>query len=376
MSVQEYIRHLTDAGRYPKRAIAEAMQKTGKAAIGCFPIYLPEEIIYASGLLPVGLWGGQSDMTDVDRYIQSFGCTIMRVNMELAMRGQYDFLKAIVMPTYCDTMKSIQANWSAAVKGSRVLPYTVLQNRMGSGSLDFILGQNETLKKGLEEVSGKKITEKEIDNAFQIYEACRAAMREFTDLVNEYPVTLNPTVRHLILKASWFFDKKDYCEELTLLMNELRQQPKEKLEGPRVVLTGLVLEPVELADLLTEYHYTVAADDLAHESRQFRTLARKDGTTMEKIAYRMIDLKGDTFFFDPQKERGQILIDTVRHNHADGVVVCMYKFCDPEEFDYPVCKKQLEDAEIPILYIETDHMMRGTEQLRTRIQSFAEIYTL
>ncbi len=87
----------------------------------------------------------------------------------------------------------------------------------------------------------------------------------------------------------------------------------------------------------------------------------------------MIDLRGDTFFYEEDKSKGKNLIRAVKDNQADGVVVCMYKFCDPEEFDYPVYKKELEDAGIPILYLEVDQQMDSMEQIRTRLQTFSEM---
>ena len=376
MSACELIRDLADAGRNPKETILRSVKETGKKPIGCFPIYLPEEIIYASGLLPVGMWGGQTTMKEVDRYIQGFCYSIMRANMELGIRGEYGFLKAIVIPTYCDTMKSILANWTIAIKDPPVLSYAVLQNRQSSGSLDFILYQNEKLRKELGELTGHEITDDEINEAFALYEAYRSAMRRFVELVNDYQKSLNPTDRHLVMKAAWFMDKKDYLEKLLALMDALEKQPKEEAVGPKVVVTGLMTEPVKLLDAFTENGYVFGADDLAHESRQFRTLSRMSGTVMERIAYRMIDLRGDTFFYEENKSRGQRLIDEVRRLHANGVVVCMFKFCDPEEFDYPVYKKELEDAGVPMLYIEVDQQMDSVEQLRTRIQSFAEMQSL
>ena len=56
MNTKELIAALSQAGRTPKKTIARSVQESGKSPIGCFPIYLPEEIIYASGLLPVGMW--------------------------------------------------------------------------------------------------------------------------------------------------------------------------------------------------------------------------------------------------------------------------------------------------------------------------------
>ena len=374
MSATERIQSLAAAGRTPKQTILQSMKDTGKKAIGCFPIYLPEEIIYASGLLPVGMWGGQTAMKEVDRYIQGFGCSIMRANMELGIRGTYRFLEAIVIPTYCDTMKSILANWIIAVEEPKVLPYTVLQNRQSSGSLAFILHQNEKLRGELAQLIGRPITDGDIEEAFAVYEAYRAAMRRFVALVKDYPVSLNPTDRHLVMKAAWFMDKKLYTQQLTELMDELEAQPKERSVGPKVVVTGLMTEPVKLLEAFTENGYTFVADDLAHESRQFRTLSRNEGTTMERIACRMLDLRGDTFFYEENKSKGPRLIQAVKELGADGVVVCMFKFCDPEEFDYPVYKKELEEAGVPMLYIEVDQQMDSIEQLRTRIQSFAAVF--
>ena len=373
MNAKDLIAALSQAGRTPKETIARSVRESGKAPIGCFPIYLPEEIIYASGLLPVGMWGGQTAMTEVDRYIQGFCCSVMRANMELGLRGAYQNLKAIVIPTYCDTMKSILANWTVALKEPKVLAYTVLQNRNSSGSLDFILYQNEKLRSDLSEITGKPISDSDIEQAFRVYEDYRAAVRRFVAMVRDYPVSLTPTGRHLILKAAWFMDKKEYTRQLNELLDALSAQPKETLAGPRVVVTGLMMEPVKLLDVFTENRFTIVADDLAHESRQFRTLSRESGSVMERIACRMIDLKGDTFFYEENKSKGSRLIQQVKDERADGVVVCMFKFCDPEEFDYPVYKKELTEAGIPMLYIEVDQQMDSVEQIRTRIQSFAEM---
>ena len=42
--------------------------------------------------------------------------------------------------------------------------------------------------------------------------------------------------------------------------------------------------------------------------------------------------------------KGLTIIDAVKKYGADAVVVCMMKFCDPEEFDYPILLQQFEAA--------------------------------
>ena len=51
----------------------------------------------------------------------------------------------------------------------------------------------------------------------------------------------------------------------------------------------------------------------------------------------------------------------------------MTKFCDPEEFDYPLIYKACQAEEIPVLEVEVDRQMNNYEQARTLIESFKEI---
>ncbi|MDR1796692.1 MAG: 2-hydroxyacyl-CoA dehydratase family protein [Clostridiales Family XIII bacterium] len=372
----ELIRELSDAGASPKATIAKSMKETGKEAFGCFPIYVPEEIIYAAGYLPVGLWGGHPDIKRVDRYIQSFCCSIMRSNMEMGIRGDYDFLAGLVIPTYCDSMKAILANWWVAVPNAKPIPFSVIQNRASKGSLDFVLAQLATFRKAVGELRGEPVSDQAIEDAFALYEDYRAAMRAFTKAAARVPATITPTLRHLIIKAAYYIDKKVYTEKIKALNEALAAMPEERTEGPKVIVTGLLAEPESFLDLFTENGYAFMGDDLAQESRQFRTEARKEGTALERMAYRVLDQRGDTFYYEDDKSRGTMLKNMVKETGSDAVVVCMYKFCDPEEFDYPVYKKELDEAGIPILYLEIEQKMDSVESLRTRIQSFAEMLSL
>jgi benzoyl-CoA reductase/2-hydroxyglutaryl-CoA dehydratase subunit BcrC/BadD/HgdB len=51
----------------------------------------------------------------------------------------------------------------------------------------------------------------------------------------------------------------------------------------------------------------------------------------------------------------------------------MMKFCDPEEWDYPIYRQQFESADIRHLLLEVDQEITAFGQAKTRLQSFAEI---
>lgn len=51
-------------------------------------------------------------------------------------------------------------------------------------------------------------------------------------------------------------------------------------------------EPNELLKIFKENNIAIVGDDLAQESRLWRTPGRKEGTVWEKIAYRVADPEG------------------------------------------------------------------------------------
>jgi benzoyl-CoA reductase/2-hydroxyglutaryl-CoA dehydratase subunit BcrC/BadD/HgdB len=160
------------------------------------------------------------------------------------------------------------------------------------------------------------------------------------------------------------------------LVNELSKRPAEKFKGKKVILTGIMAEPNGLLELLNDNGLTVVADDLAQESRQFRTDVPAGDDPLIRLARQWSLVEGCSLAFDPYKKRGDMLINMAKETQADAIVLCMMKFCDPEEFDYPILSAQFEKAGIPMLYLEIDQQMQSMEQIRTRIQAFTEMLNI
>ena len=357
----------------PRKTVYQSMQDTGKEAVGCFPIYAPEEIVYAAGYLPVGMWGGKTFGNKADKYLQSFCCSVMKVNMEQALSGQYDFLKAVLVTAYCDTLKCMIENWKIALPQLKIIPVVYAQNRKTNAGKIYMLEEFKRIKKEMELLSGKKITEKDMENALDIYTDYRLAAQRFVRVARKHPKQISAYERHMILKAAWFMDKLTYTQKLNDLVQTLSEMPSEDSEYKKVVLTGLMSEPVELLQFLDENKMCVVADDLAQESRQFRNENGSGETAIEKMVSRYALQDGCAFLYDASKSRIEWIQNLVADNDADAVIFCQMKFCDPEEFDFPLIKENCEKCGTPLLYLETELTMDGMEQIRTRIQSFSEM---
>jgi len=293
--------------------------------------------------------------------------------MEFALRGVYNDLEAVIIPAPCDTLKSIGQDWLYSIPQVKPILLVYPQLRKIEGGVQYLKTEFQRVKKEIEDIAKETITDEALTRSIEIYNAHRAALRHFTELAPLYPVTITPSIRHLVIKSGFFMEKSLNTALVNALIEELLQQPAEKSNSKKVILTGIIAEPNGLLDLFQENGLTVVGDDLAHESRLFRTDVPAGNDPLIRLARQWSLIEGCSLAYDPEKKRGAMIIDLARETQAEGIILCMMKFCDPEEFDYPILNTEFKQAKIPTLYLELDQQVQSLEQLRTRIQGFAEM---
>ena len=373
MDIMEMFGRFEEIADTPSKYVDKYLAETGNKAIGCFPVYTPEEIVHAAGMLPVGMWGGQTEVDLAKQYFPAFACSIMQSCMELGLRGSYSHLSAVIIPGMCDTLICMGQNWKSAIKDIPMITFVHPQNRKIQAGVDYLVEEYRHVKKKIEEIKGSEIAEAELKASIDIYNAHRAAMREFTELTATHLDTVDSKKRSSVIKSAYFMRKEDHTKLLTELNDMLRALPEEKYSGKTVLVTGISMDSKEILDIFEENNIRIAFDNLAQETRQFRTDVPEGDSSLERLAMQWRDIEGCSLAYDPKKKRGQIITEDVKKRNIDGVVYAMMKFCDPEEYDYPIIKKDIDDAGIPNLYIEIDQQTTNNEQVRTRIQTFAEI---
>lgn len=354
----------------PKKAVADHLAETGKGAIGMMPIYAPEELVHATGFLPVGLWGGSRPATKARAYLPPFACSVMQQVMELECEGAYDDLAAVVFSVPCDTLKCMSQKWKGT---SPVLVFTHPQNRGLEAANRFLEREYAILKEKLENVTGVKITNAALEHSIQVYNENRAMMREFSVLAAQYPQVISAVDRHAVFKSRLFIEKSRHTALVKQLMEAVRAAEPQPWTGKKVVVTGILLEPNGLLELFDQLGLAIVADDLAQESRQIRVdVPEGDEAPLYRLARVWQKMYGCSVATDIQKQRGPMLLDMVRKTGADAIVVAMMKFCDPEEWDYPIYYKQFEAQGVRNLMIEVDQESTSFEQIHTRLQSLVE----
>lgn len=346
----------------------------GKKVIGCAPVYVPEELVHASGMVPMGIWGKEGEVTRSKEYFPAFYASVILRTMDLGLEGKLDKLSAIIIPGLSDGLKGLSQNWKKGVKNVPCLYVAIGQNRKIKAGLDFNEKQFLKLKAQLEEISGAKIEDAKIEEAIALYNRHRKAMSEFSALAASHLNTVTPTLRARVMSSAFLFDKAEHLELVEQLNAELRALPEEEFKGKKIVTTGIIANNPGILKILEVHNFGIVADNVNHESGQFDYLVDENtGNPTRALAKWLSDIEGSTFLYDPQKLRGKIIIQKVRDNKAQGVIHLLTKFSESEEFDYPIIRDELNEASIKNILVEVDQQMTNFEQANTALQTFADM---
>ncbi len=355
----------------PKKLLSEYIAE-GKKVIGCF-YYCPQPLVTALGMVPMGLWGGQVNPQRAGKYSPIFTCSILRSCMEYGMTGEYKGLSAALMPILCDTFRGTCGAWRAGVQDIKLIPFVPPQNRKDPGALEYLIEEYKIVKKELEAVAGKSLSDRELLKAIRLYNKKNAVIRDFTRLANHHLDIITPVRRHQVMKALTFMEPEAVVEKLEALNAALTAEPVHEWTGKKVVLTGIMAEPDDILTALERNNIAVVADDLMQESRLYRTDYPAAYSAMESLALQWLNIKACSLAHDDDNTaRGKHLVELARRNDADCVICCMMRFCDPEEYDQPSVIKTVEAAGIGTLSIDIDQSTSDSAQALTKIQTFAE----
>lgn len=343
----------------------------GKKVVLTVSYYTPDELIHSFGMIPMGVWGGDMELKVAKQYFPAFICSIMQSIVELGVRGDYAGASAIIVPSLCDSLKVLGENWKYAVPSIPFIPMTYPQNRKPVYGKEYTKKGYEKVIARLESVSGQKFDDAKLAQSIRVYNGHNALMRKIPNILGNHP-EISATDRSAIFKSAYFMTKEEHSalvEELIVVL-EQNTLGKDKI---KLVTTGILADNPSLLEIIDENGFIIAADDVAAESRQYRIDAAEDTTALDALAGKYCSQDNCSVLYDAEKKRISLIIDTVKQTGSKAILVVLTKFCDPEEFDYPLLKKAADKANIPVALIEVDRQMQNLEQARTAIATLRDI---
>ncbi|MFU0833580.1 MAG: Benzoyl-CoA reductase [Oscillospiraceae bacterium] len=370
MAIEELLNQFHEIAASPKKQLDKYLAQ-GKKVVACAPVYTPEEIIHSMGLVPMGVWGADMEVNEAKKYYPAFICSIMQTILELGIQGAYNGVSALVVPSLCDSLKSLGENWKYAVKDIPFIPMTYPQNRKPAYGVKFVKAAYERVIDDLTIATGAQFSELALAESNKIYNEHNAVMREFAEVAAEHTITA--AQRNDVFKSAWFMLKEEHTALVKQLIEELKKTPKDD-NKVRVLVSGIMADSPNLLSIFDKNGIKIVADDIAHDSRQYRTDIPDMPNPLDALAQKFSNMDNCTLLYDPEKKRVNFLMDLAKKHNAKGVIILMTKFCDPEEFDYVPIKRACEAEGLNHLNIEVDRQMVNYEQAATMIQAFKEMF--
>ena len=369
MTTNELFAKLHEAAANPKAQMDKYLAQ-GKKIVLCAPVYTPDELIHSMGFVPMGAWGADTELRRAKEYCPAFLCSIVQSALELGINGAYDGASAIVIPSLCDTLKTMGENWKYAVPSIPFIPMTYPQNRKPAYGVAFTKAGYERVIRDLEKLGGK-FDDAKLAQSNALYNRHNAAMRKLDEVLAKHP-EVTAAQRSDAFKSAFFMTK----EEHTVLIEELNaalETQTPAAEKTPILLSGILTDAPGFNAILDDLDLHIVADDVAAQSRQYRT----DGDdALTALAQKFANMDNCSVLYNAAKPRVQWIVDTAKARNAKGVLVALTKFCDPEEFDYVMIKKACEAAGIPVTVVEIDRQMVQFEQARTNIETFRDMLTM
>lgn len=347
-------------------------ERTGGKVIGFFCCLAPEEIIHASGSLPVRITGENRTPTRSGAHLQNYCCSLARTGLDMALEGELSFMDGTVFVHTCDTMMRLSDIWRLnagfAVHGDVVLPVRF----DGPSAREYAHDELAHFRKKMEEFLGP-IDDAAIRDSIKLYNRNRRLLAELYALRRENPEIIPCDQALWITTSSALMEKSEHNAILEETLADLKSSGRAGSDGKvRLFGIGSVMDQWEFLEMVEGVGGTVVDDDFCNGRRYFDALAPEDVDPIESIAERLWERQSCPCKHRTDRDRAACLADRVAVSGAKGAMFWLFKFCEPHAFDYPHVKKALDARGIPSLNLEIEQGSVSIEQMRTRVEALIE----
>ncbi|MBT8342734.1 MAG: 2-hydroxyacyl-CoA dehydratase [Desulfatitalea sp.] len=350
-------------------------KQTGKKIMGCYPMYVPEEIIHAAGLLPVTIFAKDEPVTLADQHMHRYVCHVVRGNFDLSLKNRLDYLDGVVFTDFCLTVRMASSVWM--VNNPQLFYHQIFtpQNMVGDQTPQSLTRQFVRLKKALEDYTGQEITQDALSKSIAIYQENRELLCQLYKLRQANPERFRARDIAMVVAAGMVMPKEEHSTLLAQLIEQAGAlAPQQAEDKVRVIISGAFCDFPQpgLLNMIEDTGALVCDDDIFVGRRLFNTPTARDKEPIQALVERYLNDLPDPNKHNPDNEWVPYLVNLVKETKAQGIVMLVVKYCEAHQFDLPYLSKELTAAGIPILIIETNDS-GATEQMRTRLQAFTEM---
>ena len=356
------------------------MRESGVKLIGYAPGgYMPEELVYASGAVPIGLirGGDPEPVAESAAYVPRFIDTFCRSQIGYRMLGEeplYQMIDLLIVPITDHNIKAI-ADCFNFFANANVFRFGVPHQKDEHAFVYYLAGLH-SLKEKLEEFTGNKIENGRLREAIYLCNRMRELLKEISLLRRSEGPHITGQEFVKLNHASFVADKTILIDALESIHQELRKKPLPSPKGPRILLTGstLAMGDYKVLEMAEEAGATIVVEEFAEGIRHYWENVEVNGDLMEALADRYFRRRVPPAWFRPSRERLDYLIELAKDFNVDGIIWYQLMYRSSYDIQAYYFERILKnDLGIPMLKLESDYDVSERGPLRTRIETFIEI---
>jgi benzoyl-CoA reductase/2-hydroxyglutaryl-CoA dehydratase subunit BcrC/BadD/HgdB len=366
-----------------------AFKENGGKVIGTTCMFVPQELIIASGALPVRIESGFYDSTKLgDRIVPVEVCPLVRSTIGISMANLHPFLElcdVIIIPNTCDGRTKL-----GEILNDRLPVWAINVPRLKDSPDSKIFWNNEVrkLKDKIEKFTGTKIKRKKLKDAADTTNRATEASRKFQSIRKDSPVIMGRDAM-LVNQAAFYDDIKRWTDKTLELCKELGQlsssrKPVCPEDTPRVLLTGSPMiwpDGWKIPNLIEEAspQGLIISDEFCSGDRVLYDPIGIDENTksdiINAIAEKYLLPCTCPIFTSEEGNRDRIdrLMTLIKDYRIDGVVYHVLRGCHLYAMEYMRIKNLLAKENIPIYYLDTEYTREDVGQMKNRIDAFMEM---
>lgn len=348
--------------------------KTGGKVVGTLCTYVPEELIYAAGMLPVRILGSHETEQATAQHILSMYCFFCRDCLAQGLQGRYDYLDGLVIAQSCMHMRQAFHSWRMHLPLEFSYYINMPHHVQSPRAKPFLAGELIQFKQALEQWAGKVITDEDINRSIELYNNNRRLMRQLYDLRQSETPPLTGTETMNIVIAGQTVDKGDHNQALETCIQQLPHRELNRETGVRLMIIGSESDDLEFLGMVESNRATIVVDDHCTGSRYFWNQITPNSNPLQAIADRYVDRVPCPSKDWPASTRFEHILRLARQYQVQGVLLLQQKFCDPHESDMPLLVRFLNDNGLPHLFLELSGLV-PLGQFKLRVEAFLEMFS-
>ena len=360
----------------------KSYKESGGKIIGTLYNQVPEELIYAAGMLPVRLRAQRSTGTEraAARFTQ-VNCSLVKHFYDEAAKGAFDFIDGLVSTNACDHARKLEENWASELKPPFAHLICFPKRRGDDLQVAHLAQEIRKFKARFEEHFGITITDDDLAKAITVFNETRALQMKLAEIRasrKNPPITGAQALA--VNMAATCMPREEYNVLLAELVGLCQDLPEDEGVSDykvRVVIYGGEVDTFPMLEAIESQGALIVADSLGGFGRRSADMqVSLEGDLIENLAFAYLQGRPtEPRLHGTRADRWAYLEKVAADAKAVGYIQIHIPICDLWSYERLMWDVEVSNKGLANLDLDTEYIFATPGQPRTRVQAFVEQLT-